>query len=156
MYQVKHTAVFASLNMTIWFSTSTDICHKSKRFISAIQSENVTLNNSGWKQNINKLSCIEKPKWLHHSNAWWRHQMEAFSALLAICAPHKGQWRGALVFTLICVWINGWVNNREAGDLRRNHAHYDVTVMEEWFTPKLHYVHSVFTTPTWSEIYKNT
>ena len=30
----------------------------------------------------------------------------------------------------ICVWINGWVNNREAGDLRRYRAHYDVTVME--------------------------
>ena len=44
-------------------------------------------------------------------------------------SPHKGQWRGALMFTLICVWINGWVNNREAGDLRRNRAHYDVTVM---------------------------
>ena len=26
-------------------------------------------------------------------------------------------------------WINGWVNNREAGDLGRNHAHYDVIVM---------------------------
>ena len=24
---------------------------------------------------------------------------------------------------------NGWANNRDAGDLRRNHAHYDVTVM---------------------------
>ena len=30
--------------------------------------------------------------------------------------PHKGQWHGALMFSLICVWINGWVNNREAGD----------------------------------------
>ena len=29
---------------------------------------------------------------------------------------HKGQWRGALMFSLICVWINGWVNNRGAGD----------------------------------------
>ena len=48
---------------------------------------------------------------------WWRHQIETFSALLATW--HKGQWRGALVFPLICVWINGWVNNREAGDLRR-------------------------------------
>ena len=27
-------------------------------------------------------------------------------------------------------WINGWVNNREAGDLRRHRAHYDVTVMK--------------------------
>ena len=44
-------------------------------------------------------------------------------------SPHKGQWRGALVFSLICVWINGWVNNREVGDLRRYCAHYDVTVM---------------------------
>ena len=26
-------------------------------------------------------------------------------------------------------WINGWVNNREAGDLRRHLAHYDVIVM---------------------------
>ena len=44
-------------------------------------------------------------------------------------SPHKGQWRGALVFSLFCAWINGWVNNREAGDLRRHRAHYDVTVM---------------------------
>ena len=35
-------------------------------------------------------------------------------------SPHKGQWRGALVFSLICAWINAWVNNREAGDLRRS------------------------------------
>ena len=38
-------------------------------------------------------------------------------------------WRGALMFSLICVWINNWVNNREAGDLRRYRAHYDVIVM---------------------------
>ena len=44
-------------------------------------------------------------------------------------SPHKGQWRGALMFSLICVWINGWVNNGEAGDLRRHRSHYDVNVM---------------------------
>ena len=44
-------------------------------------------------------------------------------------SPHKGQWRGALKFSLIYVWKNGWVNNREAGDLRRYRAHYDVIVM---------------------------
>ena len=69
---------------------------------------------------------------------WWRHQMETLSALLAICAgnspipvnsPHKGQWRGTLMFSLICTRINGWVNNRDAGDLRRRRAHYDVIVM---------------------------
>ena len=44
-------------------------------------------------------------------------------------SPHKGQWRRALMFCLICSWINGSVNNRVAGDLRRHRAHYDVTVM---------------------------
>ena len=44
-------------------------------------------------------------------------------------SPHKGQWRGAFMFSLICAWINRWVNNREAGDLRRYFAHYDVIVM---------------------------
>ena len=44
---------------------------------------------------------------------------------------HKGQWRGALMFSLICAWINGWINNREAGDLRRYPAHYDVTLCEQ-------------------------
>ena len=67
---------------------------------------------------------------------WWRHQMETFSAFLALCegnppvdSPHKGKWRGALMF-FICVWTNGGANNRNAGDLRRHHAHYDVTVMQ--------------------------
>ena len=44
-------------------------------------------------------------------------------------SPHKGQWRGALMFSLICTGINGWVNNREAGDLRRLCAHHDIIVM---------------------------
>ena len=41
----------------------------------------------------------------------------------------KGQCRGALMFSLICIWINGWVNNCEAGDLRHHHGHYDVIIM---------------------------
>ena len=49
--------------------------------------------------------------------------------------PHKGQWRGALMFSLIYAWINDWVNNREAGDLRRQHGHYDVIVMN-WSSPR--------------------
>ena len=67
-------------------------------------------------------------------STWWRHQMETFSALLAICAgnsPHKGQWRGALMFSGMCARINRWVNNREAGDLRRYRHHYDVIVMKK-------------------------
>ena len=44
-------------------------------------------------------------------------------------SPHKGQCCGALMFSLICAWVNGWVNNGEAGDLRRYRSHYDVIVM---------------------------
>ena len=72
--------------------------------------------------------------------SWWRHQIETFSALMVLCwgnspvsgdFPHKGQWRGAFVFSLICAWTNGWSNNRHAGDLRRHQVHYDVTLMCE-------------------------
>ena len=44
-------------------------------------------------------------------------------------SPDKGLWHGALMFSLICIWINGRVNNHEAGDLRRYRAHYDVIIM---------------------------
>ena len=80
---------------------------------------------------------------------WWHHQMETFSALLAICAgnspvpvnsPHTGQWLGSLMFSLIYAWISDWVNSREAGDLRRHRGHYDVIVMKTHTSPL--YVHS--------------
>ena len=45
-------------------------------------------------------------------------------------SPHKAQWRGAVMFSSICARINGWVNNGEAGDLRRHPVHYDVIVMK--------------------------
>ena len=70
------------------------------------------------------IVCTALPfgSWQIMKHTWWRHQMETFSALLALCAgnspvpvnsPHKGQWRGALIFSFIYAWINDWVNNRE-------------------------------------------
>ena len=44
-------------------------------------------------------------------------------------SPHKGQWRRVLMFSLMPAWTNSYANNRDAGDLRYHHAHYDVTVM---------------------------
>ena len=59
-----------------------------------------------------------------------------FSALLALCAgnspvnsPHKGQWRGAFMFSLICALTNSWANNGDAGDFRRHCVHHNVIVM---------------------------
>ena len=44
-------------------------------------------------------------------------------------SPHKGQWRGALLLSLISAWTNGRANYQRDGDLRRHRAHYDSTVM---------------------------
>ena len=62
--------------------------------------------------------------------------------------PHKGQWRGALMFSFICTWTNGGANNRDAGYSRHHRAHYDVTVLQfltqncqlDWI--KIEYFHS--------------
>ena len=64
--------------------------------------------------------------------------METFYAFLAICAgnsPVTGEFPAQMPVTrsfdvsFDLTWINGWVHNGEAGDLRRHRAHYDVTVM---------------------------
>ena len=65
-------------------------------------------------------------KWKHFSRYW---PFVRGIHRSPVNSPHEGQWRGALMFSFICAWINGWVNNREAGDLRRHRAHYDVIMM---------------------------
>ena len=57
----------------------------------------------------------------------WKHFPRYWSFVRGIHrspvnSPHKGQWCGALMFSLFGVWINGWVNNPEAGDLIRYRA----------------------------------
>ena len=77
--------------------------------------------------------------------------METFSTLLALCEgnppvtsgfPSQSQLREVLVFSFVCAWTNGWANHWDAGDLRRDLAHYDITVM----------IHDDFyLSPIWSE-----
>ena len=65
------------------------------------------IEDNEWGGVANCLRAHEKVILFRNSgNTWWRHQMET-------SAP----------------WINGWVNNREAGDLRRHRAHDDIIVM---------------------------
>ena len=103
-------------------------------------------------QSFNYLS-IQRYLVLHDDVIKWKHFPSYWPLVRGIHrspvnSPHKGQRRGALMFPLICVWINGWVNNREAGDLRRYRAHYDVTVMSEYVIkrciprPVRHRIHS--------------
>ena len=93
-------------------------------------------------RNLVYASRIMVVSFCFHPNGnapWWRHQMEFFPRYWPFArgihrspvnSPHKGHWRGALMFSLICAWINDWANNGEAGDLRRYRTHYDVTVMQ--------------------------
>ena len=82
------------------------------------------------------ISNIFQKSWVNHGDVIkWKHFPRHWPFVRGIHRslvnyPHKGQWRGALMFSLICAWINNWVNNGEAGDLRRRRAHYDVIVMD--------------------------
>ena len=71
-------------------------------------------------------------------SALWRHQMETFCALLALCAgisPVTSEFPSQASDTEFwcLLWStlqkNDWVNNRDAGGLRRHRVHYDITVM---------------------------
>ena len=67
----------------------------------------------------------------------WKHFPRCWPFLRGIHRPsvnfpHKGQWRGALMFSLICAWTDSWANNGDAGDIRRHRSHYYVIVMERW------------------------
>ena len=84
--------------------------------------------------------------------SWWHHQMETFSALLAICAgnsPVTGEFpvqrpvKQSFDVFFICAWMNDWLNNREAGDLRRYRVHCDVTVMFIWNSVTLDRITSI-------------
>ena len=74
-------------------------------------------------------------KWNYLPRYWpfvrWIHRSPVDS-------PHKGQWRGTLMFYLICTRRNVWRNSRDAGDLRRHRAHDNVTVLwHHWFSDLL-------------------
>ena len=95
----------------------------------------------------NHWSMVHRPLEPHDDVIKWKHIPRHWPFVRGIHrspvnSSHKGQWRGALMFSLICDRINGWVNNRAAGDLRRHHAHYDVTVMM-WLNPSEFYIRTL-------------
>ena len=81
----------------------------------------------------------------HHDAIKWKHFPRCWPVVREIHqspanSVAKGQWRGTLIFSLICAWTNGWANNGYVGDLRRQRAHYDVTVRDDrgspWMWPR--------------------
>ena len=84
--------------------------------------------------------------------------METFSALLAICAgnsPVPGEypaqrpvtWSFDVFFDLPL--NKRWVNNREAGDLRRYRTHYGVIVMSSFESIRSSGVTSFYASTLW-------
>ena len=99
----------------------------------SVNSMTIFLCRSGIRSHAWSLACFplrhdDVIKWKHFPR-YWPFVREIHRS--PVNFPHKGQWRGALMFTLICTRMNGWVNNREAGDLRRCRVHYDVIVMAD-------------------------
>ena len=102
-------------------------------------------NFSNWQQGVlnwlvachmTEPACLlmNRVQWFHDDVIKWKRFPRHWPSVRGIHwsrvdSPHKGQWRGALIFYLICTWTNSWVNNRDTGDLRRHRAHYGVTVM---------------------------
>ena len=91
--------------------------------------------------------CIQVPfsplpqvRWelsLHDDAIKWKHFPRCRPFVRGIhwspmISPHKDQWRGALMLSLICAWTNGSANNRGVGDLRHHRAHYDVTMFIDY------------------------
>ena len=120
--------------------------------LNIVSDDVILVNESRWRQGMGMLSTLPAPFDVYPLVTrgfpspklimpWWRHQMETLPVSLALCAeksqsrvnsPHKGQYRAALPFSLICVWTNGWVSNRNAGDLKLHRPSYDVTVMQSF------------------------
>ena len=80
----------------------------------------------------NTITCAQQLYYFYEDGIKWKHFPRYWPFVRGIRrsmmnSPHKVQWRGALMFSLISLWINAWVNNREAGDFRRHRTHYDVT-----------------------------
>ena len=94
---------------------------------------------SKWGQLCGFSSCHAVSPFWNDDVIKWKHFPRYWAFVRGIHrspvnSPQKGQRRGALKFFLICAWENDWVNNREAGDLSRYRAHYDVTVMISFFS----------------------
>ena len=91
-----------------------------------------------------QCACFMRNAVYHDDVIKWKHFPRYWPFVRGIHrspvnSPHKGQWHGTLMFSLICTWMNGSVNNREVGDLRRHLAHFDVTLMKTWSSVSMYF-----------------
>ena len=90
------------------------------------------------KKRSNCVYCMRIILWPHASHTYhddvikWNHFPRYWPFMRGIhrwIPSTKASDAELWLFFFICAWINDWVNNREAGDLRRHRTHYDINVM---------------------------
>ena len=116
-------------NKLFWMKTQTSLLKMHQKiffagflFIFLYQVRFYCAGSHGWFMDDDVI------KWKHFPHYWpfvWGIHRSPVNS------PHKGQWRGTLMLSLICARINCSVNNRKDSDLRCHRAHYGVIVMEE-------------------------
>ena len=116
---VYGSSVYGAVRQQVitWADVDQDLCHHMALLGHNELIESVLhVANKWWVRIVPDSDFTLTSNKLKHLS-WWRHQMETFSTLLAICAGKsldKGQWHGALMFSLICAhkWLSkqswGW------------------------------------------------
>ena len=126
-----------------WKSIHPFVHNVANRHIAAPRWETVKQSSHAWNSLFNYFLCRAKNPFIRFftivltiTDSQNRKIYPEFKGLITtipvrstVNSPHKGQSRGASMFSLISAWINGWVNNGKASGLRRLRPHYDLTVM---------------------------
>ena len=124
-----------------WFETPShpllrhcnDVLKHQTEWASQTCQDNCSLPGDEYMDSETRLYLLHDDviKWKHFPCYW--PFVRGIHRLL-VNSPHKDQGRGALAFSLLCAWTNGWINNRDAGDFKCHRAHYDLIVISRWWT----------------------
>ena len=141
-HRVRHWLGAARYQASTWTNVDLDICHLMaslghnelmlSQYLKKINNETRLCTTRGFMLSSG-MNFTQQSNPCHISNYHddvikWKH-FPRYWPFVGEFTGDKGQWRGTLMFSLMCARINGWVNNGEAGDLRRHRAHCDVIVM---------------------------
>ena len=70
--------------------------------------------------------------WSHGDLIKWKYFLRYWPCVREIhrwlVVTHKGQWRGDLMFSFMCIWRKGWAKHQDGDDLSRHRAHHDIAV----------------------------
>ena len=143
-WNIIEVIIVALKCQAVWCSALKYVTTKSNFFTSRVLDTNLSTHATVSCFPLHSIFRISRSVWIVHDDVIkWKHLPRYWPFVRGIHrspvnSPHKGQWRGALMFCLICARINAWVNNGETGDMRRHRAHYDVIVINDNYYTKAH------------------